>query len=111
MYFLRRLAFLFPLLLVISFLMFALLKIVPGGPFDRERGPASAEIRRNLEAKYHLEEPFWKQYGRYLNDLLHGDFGVSMKYRTHTVSDLIRQGLPVSLTLGALAFCFALGLG
>jgi oligopeptide transport system permease protein len=111
MYFLKRLIFAVPLLLVISALAFWLVHIAPGGPFDRERAPASPEIERALKAKYHLDEPVWKQYLRYLGDLAHGDFGVSLKYRNHTVSDIIAQGLPVSMTLGSLAFCFALGIG
>jgi|SRR4051812_6530653 len=100
-----------PLLLIISMMSFLLMHLAPGGPFDKERAPASPEIKRNIEAKYHLNEPVWKQYTRYLVDLLHGDFGVSLKYRNHTVNDIIRQGLPVSLTLGLLAFGFAVGVG
>jgi oligopeptide transport system permease protein len=111
MYFLRRLVFAVPLVLVVSAIAFFLMHIAPGGPFDRERAPASPEIQRNLLAKYHLDEPVWKQYLRYLNGLAHGDFGPSLKYRDHSVSDIIRQGLPVSMTLGALAFCFAMGTG
>jgi oligopeptide transport system permease protein len=111
MYFVKRILFLIPLLLVISFLAFALVRAVPGGPFDRERKPASPEIERNLRAKYHLDEPLLQQYFRYLGGILHGDFGPSLKYRNHSVSDIIGQGLPVSLTLGAAAFCFALGAG
>jgi oligopeptide transport system permease protein len=111
MYFLRRIIFAIPLLLVISALAFALVHLAPGGPFDRERAPASPEIERALKAKYHLDEPVWKQYLRYLDDLAHGDFGVSLKYRNHTVNDIIAQGLPVSVLLGALAFGFAMGVG
>jgi len=111
MYFLKRLLFMIPLLLFISLLAFLLVHAAPGGPFDRERKPASPDIERNLQAKYHLDEPIWKQYLRYLNDLAHGDFGPSLKYRNHSVNDIIRQGLPVSLTLGFLAFCFAQGVG
>src|SRR5476651_448779 len=111
MYFLKRLVFAIPLLLVISALAFVLVRLAPGGPFDRERAPASPEIERNLNAKYHLDEPMWKQYARYLGNLAHGDFGPSLKYRNHTVNDIIAQGLPVSMTLGALAFGFALGVG
>jgi oligopeptide transport system permease protein len=86
-------------------------RLAPGGPFDRERAPATPEIRRALEAKYHLNEPIWKQYARYLGDLAHGDFGPSLKYRSHTVNDIIAQGLPVSMTLGVLAFGFAMSVG
>jgi oligopeptide transport system permease protein len=111
MFFLKRLLFLIPLLLVISFLAFGLMRIAPGGPFDSNRVPATPEIERALRAKYHLDEPVLKQYLRYLGDLARGDLGVSTKYRNHTVNDIIRHALPVSLMLGGLAFCLALGLG
>src|SRR5580698_8560691 len=111
MYFIRRLIYAMPLMLAISALAFALVHLAPGGPFDRERKPASPEIERNQKVKYHLDEPIWKQYERYLGDLLRGDFGASLKYRNHSVSDIIAQGLPVSMTLGGLAFCFAMAVG
>ena len=111
MYFLRRLISLIPLLLVISFLAFVMVRLAPGGPFDRERKPASPEIERQLLAKYHLDQPIWKQYVAYLGDLARGDFGPSLKYRNHTVTDIIAQALPVSMLLGALAFGFAMGVG
>jgi oligopeptide transport system permease protein len=111
MYFIKRILFLAPLLLLISFLAFVLVHAMPGGPFDRERAPASPEIEHHLLAKYHLDEPILKQYLRYLNGLLHGDFGPSMKYRNHSVTDIVVAGLPVSLGLGALAFCLAMGIG
>lgn len=111
MYFLKRIVWMAPLLLLITLIAFVLLHLAPGGPFDKERTPSSPEIERQLKAKFHLDEPIWKQYGRYLAGLLQGDFGPSTKYRNHTVNDIIAQGLPISLTLGALAFCFALGMG
>jgi len=111
MYFLKRLAFLVPLLLVISMIAFALVRVAPGGPFDKERKPASPEIERNLRAKYHLDEPLWQQYLRWLGGVVQGDFGPSLKYRNHGVTDIIAQGLPVSITLGLSAFALALGLG
>jgi oligopeptide transport system permease protein len=111
MYFFKRILFFIPLLLVISFLAFSLVRFVPGGPFDSDRRAASPEIERNLQAKYHLEEPILKQYGRFLANALHGDLGPSLKYRNHSVAEIIAQGLPVSLTLGLVSFCFALGVG
>src|SRR5437667_9596846 len=110
MYFLKRLVLLIPLLLVISFLAFGLMHAAPGGPFDKERAPASPEIERNLKAKYHLDEPWLKQYARYLGGLLRGDFGPSLKYRNHTVTDIIAQALPVSVPLGPLDSAPAVGL-
>lgn len=111
MYFLRRLGYMIPLLAVISAVTFLLMHLAPGGPFDKERAPASPQIKHNLEAKYHLDEPIWKQYLRYVGGLAHGDFGASMKYRDHSVTDIIRQGLPVAMLLGWLAFGFAMGVG
>ncbi len=111
MYFLRRLLLLFPLLLIISFFGFVLVRVAPGGPFDRERRPATPEIERAIKAKYHLDEPILKQYVRFLGDLAHGDFGISLKYRNHTVNDIILQALPVTMSLGMLAFGFAMGIG
>jgi oligopeptide transport system permease protein len=127
MHFVKRVIFMAPLLLGISFLAFILVRVAPGGPFDRDRKPASPEIERNLRAKYHLDEPLLKQYLRFLGigfdrdaggrrhwfagGVIRGDFGPSLKYRNHSVADIIRQGLPVSITLGALAFVFAMGVG
>lgn len=108
---LKRLALIPPLVLVISFLAFVLVRLAPGGPFDRERKPASPEIERALLARYHLDESIPQQYLRFLAGLARGDFGASLKYRNHNVADIILQGLPVSLALGACAFLFALGLG
>lgn len=98
-------------MLVISFLAFLLVRVAPGGPFDRERTQASAQTEQALKKRYHLDEPFLKQYFRYLGGLFRGDFGPSLKYRSHNINDIIAQGLPVSLSLGALAFCFAMALG
>lgn len=100
-----------PLLIIISFLSFVLVRLAPGGPFDRERIPASHEVERQLQARYHLDEPVWKQFARYMYSLAHGDFGPSLKQRNHSVNDIITQALPLSLILGGCAFAFALGVG
>lgn len=122
MYFLRRLVLAIPLVLLISALAFLLVRLSPGGPFDRERAPASPEIERNLESAYHLNEPMWKQYLRYFGLVWEKDpgghwhhaaasFNVSFKYRSHRITDIIADALPVSMTLGGLAFCLAMGIG
>ena len=104
-YIAKRLFFMIPLLLVISLFAFALVRIAPGGPFDKERKLPPA-IEENIKAKYHLDWPMWKQYAAYLGDLCRGDLGLSMKYRNRTVNEIVAQALPVSMMLGALAFCF-----
>jgi oligopeptide transport system permease protein len=110
-YYFKRILAMIPLVLLISLMAFLLVRVAPGGPFDKERAPASPEVERALNAKYRLDQPLWKQYLLYLGDLARGDLGPSMKYRHHTVGDIILQGLPTTLVLGGCSFLFALGVG
>ena len=106
-----RVAWIPVLVWAVATLSFFLLRAVPGGPFDRERAAASREVEAALKARYHWDEPLWRQYLRYLGNLVQGDLGPSLKYRNHSVNDLLGQTVPVSLSLGAMAFGVAMGLG
>ena len=109
-YTIRRLLGAIPTLLILIGLAFFLIRAAPGGPFDRER-QLLPEIEANLRAAYHLDEPLYQQFGRYVWDLLHFDFGPSFQYRDYTVTELITAGFPVSLTLGACAILVAVLFG
>ncbi len=109
-YVLRRLAGLIPTLLIIISVSFLILRVAPGGPFDQEQTLPPA-ARANLERLYGLDQPLAVQYLRYLRGLAHGDFGASLRERDFTVSELIRQGVPVSATLGLAALLLAILLG
>lgn len=108
---LRRLLAIPVLVWLVATLAFFLMRAAPGGPFDRERAPASKEVEAALRARYHLDEPLWRQYARYLGGLAQGELGPSLKYRHHGVNDILRQALPVSMALGAMAFAVAMGIG
>ena len=86
-------------MLAIITISFFMIRVAPGGPFDANR-KATPEVMANLNRAYHLDEPLYQQYGRYLWGVLHLDFGPSFKYRDYTVSDLILLGFPISLKLG-----------
>jgi oligopeptide transport system permease protein len=105
-----RLALALPVLLVVATITFALLRFLPGGPFDREK-TLPPEIRKNVEARYHLDEPVLEQYVRYLAGIARGDLGPSYKYLGRDVADVIGDGLPVSLQLGGVALVLSLVLG
>ncbi len=109
-YTLRRLAGLVPTLLVIVTVSFFVIRLAPGGPFDEEQA-LPVEVRANLEAAYGLDQPLPVQYARYLRGLVRGDLGPSFKFKDYTVSELIAQGLPVSLALGMAALALALAIG
>ena len=109
-YTIRRFFGAIPTLLILIAVAFFLIRAAPGGPFDSERS-LLPEIEANLRAAYHLDEPLYQQFGRYLWGLLHFDFGPSFQYRDYTVTELIVQGFPVSLTLGSIAIVVALLVG
>jgi len=104
---LRRLLHGLVVLWVVATLTFTLLRLAPGGPFDRERR-LPPEVLANIEAKYHLDEPLTTQYLRYMGGVLRGDLGPSYKYLDRGVNDIVRDTLPTSAALGALAVVFAL---
>jgi len=105
-----RLLGLIPTLLVLITIAFFLIRIAPGGPFDGEK-VLPPEIRANLDANYHLDEPLLQQYFRYLGQIVTGDFGPSFQYKDWTVNELIARGFPVSATIGGLAMVLAFVLG
>ena len=94
---------------VVATVTFLLLRLAPGGPFDSER-KLPPEVIANLEAKYHLDEPVWQQYLRYLAGIARGDFGPSYKYLDRGVTEIIADTLPTSVLLGGLAILFALAI-
>src|ERR1700728_4048546 len=109
-YFFTRLAGAVPTLFIIITITFFLMRAAPGGPFDQEQALAP-EIKANLQRAYGLDQSVWKQYGRYLESLAHGDFGPSFRYKDFTVTELIAQGFPVTLELGTAALALALAVG
>ncbi len=98
-------------LFAVATITFALLRLLPGGPFDQEK-TLPPEIKANIESKYHLDKPLYWQYGHYIKGLLRGWLGESYKYTDRNVSDILKDSLPISIQLGiyALILAFALGI-
>jgi len=107
---LRRLTGAIPTLFLVVTAAFFLMRIAPGGPFDRER-MLEPLVMANLNAAFHLDDPLWRQYLHYLGNLARGDLGPSFIYRDFTVNELLARGLPVSMTLGSLALTLAVLIG
>lgn len=106
----RRLLWMVLTLWVVFTVSFALMRVVPGSPLDRER-QVDPQIEANMRARFHLDEPFWKQYLRELGSVLRGDLGYSYRMSDFTVNEVIAQGLPISASLGIVALAFALVVG
>ena len=109
-YVLRRLLVAIPTLLVIISLAFFMVRAAPGGPFDLER-KLPPEIEANLNRVYHLDEPLYQQYFRYMGNVLRGDLGPSFQYPDRTVNEMISDGFAVSFQLGMTAIVIAVLLG
>ena len=108
---LKRVMVAIPTLLILIVLSFLLMHAAPGGPFTFEK-KLPPEIIANLNAKYGLDQPLWRQMISYVWGVVaHFDFGPSFIYKDRTVNEIIAQGFPVTLTYGSLAFVFAVVAG
>lgn len=107
----RRLAVAVPTILILVIISFVLMFAAPGGPFNSDR-PLPAQVLANIEARYGLDQPYWKQMWDYVvNVVTRFEFGPSFQYRDRTVNDVIRQGFPVTLTYGFWSFIVAVVAG
>lgn len=138
-YIIRRLLYMVVVILVVSIITFGLMHAIPGGPFSREKALPAATIKV-LEERYHLDDPLWKQYLDYINNVLVPhittkppstsleddfminvqvgsvwfkwmNFGPSFKSRSRTVNDIFRDNLPISAQLGVMALIVGLSIG
>ncbi len=123
-YIIRRILQFIPVLLAVTFFTFVLMRAIPGGPFDFAGDKSlPPQVVANLEAKYHLDWPMWKQFLSYVVGdemlgeegssigLIHGDLGLSLRYRGQSVNEIIKTTLPVSAQLGFMSLLLALFIG
>ncbi len=90
-------------LFIAATLTFFIMNMVPGDPFLSEKAP-SEEARLAMRAKYGLDKPLIVQYGNYMWNLLHGDFGVSLvQAKNKPIIDIIKESFPVSAKVGSIA--------
>jgi oligopeptide transport system permease protein len=123
-YIIRRILGFIPVLFTITLFTFVMMRAIPGGPFDFVGDKAlPPQVVANIEAKYHLDWPLWKQFLSYLigDDLLgeegisrgviRADLGPSLRYRAQTVNEIIATTFPTSAQLGLLSVMLALLIG
>lgn len=110
-YLIRRILQFIPVFFGATFLIFALVFIMPGDPIRALSGdkPLEPAVVQALQERYHLDEPFYKQYAIYISNVFQGDFGTD--FRGREVSDIMAQRLPLTIKLGLLAFGFEIVIG
>ena len=98
-------------LLALATITFFLMHAISGSPFTGDMSKLPVNIQERLVEHYGLDEPVYIQYMKYLGNALRGDFGTSLSRRGRDVADIIASGFPNTASLGAVAFCIAIGVG
>ena len=107
----RRVVWTIPVILVVILMTFLLMRLIKGNPFQNTERAVPESIQRNLDRKFHLDQPWWRQYLYYVEGVFTLDLGPSLVQRNQTVNDIIKQHFPVSIKLGLGAFLFAIVFG
>jgi oligopeptide transport system permease protein len=108
-YIIRRLLWAIPVLYFVATITFLLMHLVPGGPWDADR-KLPPQVIENLNRRYNLDKPLIEQYGIYMRNLVRGDLGLSFQGERPVVARL-REGLPMTATLGLAAFTLGTTVG
>jgi oligopeptide transport system permease protein len=98
------------MVLVVVSLTWGLIRLAPGNFYTGEKAIPAA-IEKNLRERYGLDRPWYVQYGKTLGNTLRGDFGLSLRYQGQPVNSILAQAVPVSVTIGFLAYLIALAVG
>jgi oligopeptide transport system permease protein len=107
---LKRLLQAVPVMLVVITVTFFMVRAAPGGPFDAER-TVPPEVLENLQERYDLNDPLLVQYGKYLLNVVQGDFGPSFRFPNRSVTEMIAAGFPATFELASYAILFAMIVG
>ena len=107
----RRVFWTIPVLLVVIFLTFTMMRQIGGNPFRQSERAVPEAVQRNLEEKFNVNEPWYVQYALYVKGVFSFDLGPSLVVRGRSVNDIVAEHFPRSMELGLYAFLFALVVG
>jgi oligopeptide transport system permease protein len=107
----RRVVWTIPVILLVILITFGLMRQIKGNPFRTTERAVPESIQRNLEQRYHLDQPWYIQYGYYVKGIVTFDLGPSLVLRNQTVNDIIKDHFPKSLKLGLFSMIWAVLIG
>jgi oligopeptide transport system permease protein len=107
----RRVFWTIPIILLVIFLTFWMMREIKGSPFRKSDKAVPPAVLANLDRKFGLDRPWYVQYERYVTGVARFDFGPSLVLRDQSVNDIVRQHFPVSAELGGFAMLLAILLG
>jgi oligopeptide transport system permease protein len=107
----RRVFWTIPIILLVIFLTFWMMREIKGSPFRKSDKAVPPAVLANLDRKFGLDKPWYIQYERYATGVARFDFGPSLVLRDQSVNDIVRQHFPVSAELGGFAMLLAIVVG
>jgi ABC-type dipeptide/oligopeptide/nickel transport system permease component len=107
----RRVLWTIPVILLVIFLTFVLMRQIKGNPFQNSERAVPVSVQRNLNRKFHLDKPWPIQFAYYVEGVFTFDLGPSLVQRDQSVNDIVREHFPKSVELGTLAMLFAILIG
>jgi len=107
----RRVLWTIPVILLVILMTFFMMRQIEGNPFRTTDRAVPESIQRNLERKFHLDQPWYGQYFYYVKGVFTLDLGPSLVFRSQTVNDIIKANFPTSIQLGLMAMLFAIVVG
>ena len=107
----KRLVQLLPTLLGVLVLTFVVMRLVPGDPTTMMGDRMSEEVRERLRAEWHLDEPGWVQFGYFVKGVATGDLGMSWRFQTTPVRELVGTAFLHSMALAMVSLAFAVVAG
>jgi oligopeptide transport system permease protein len=107
----RRVFWTIPIILLVIFLTFWMMREIKGSPFRKSDKAVPPAVLANLDRKFGLDRPWYIQYERYVTGVARFDFGPSLVLRDQSVNDIVRQHFPVSAELGGFAMLLAIVIG
>ena len=107
----RRVLWTIPIILLVIFMTFWMMREIQGSPFRRSDRAVPAAVMANLNRKFGLDRPWYIQYAKYVQDVATFDFGPSLVLRNQDVNGIVEEHFPVSAELGGLAMLLAIVVG
>ena len=107
----RRVLWTIPIILLVIFMTFWMMRAIKGSPFRKSEKAVPASVLANMNRKFGLDKPWYVQYERYVLDVAKADLGPSLVLRNQSVNDIVKQHFPVSAELGGLAMLLSMLIG
>jgi oligopeptide transport system permease protein len=107
----RRIVWTIPVLLLVIFMIFIMMRQIEGNPFRRTERAVPPAVQANLERKFNLDKPWFVQYLLYVKGVFTLDLGPSLTQTDRDVMDIVKEHFPRSVKLGVLAFMWAIIFG